>query len=210
MTPESQGGAFRGQAEIQQTTAQELTINTSNGSINDGVLYNLSTRSGFQVSNSFFESFDLYWAHVGSGNSIIGGKLQVMGTSRTAKGDGHKMSLVAGLGGNEHETDDESVEFTLSAREYMLIYGYRFGESVLPYVGLSHSTYDFDGTINASGSLKGLEPSFHTTILALNSGVELSLSALVAKLECSYQQIATDDTKDRTSFICGWSLGFAW
>jgi hypothetical protein len=211
ITPETQGGAFRGQFEIQITKGQELTIDTSQGSIEEGVLYQEIPRTGFLYSNSFFESLDLIWSHVGSGNSMLGGKLQLIGSSRTANATGHKLALAALIGGNEHETDDESVEFNLGGQEVMLIYGYRINENVLPYAGLSRSTYKFTGIINMPGtSLNGKEPELDTTINALNGGVELSYNAFFAKIEGSYQQITTTDTKDKEGFLVGYSLGFSW
>lgn len=93
----------------------------------------------------------------------------------------------------------------------MLIYGYRINENVLPYAGLSRSTYKFTGIINMPGtSLNGKEPELDTTINALNGGVELSYNAFFAKVEGSYQQITTTDTKDKEGFLVGYSLGFSW
>lgn len=75
------------------TKGQELTIDTSQGSIEEGVFYQEIPRTGFLYSNSFFESLDLIWSHVGSGNSMLGGKLQLIGSSRTANATGHKLAL---------------------------------------------------------------------------------------------------------------------
>jgi hypothetical protein len=55
---------------------------------------------------------------------MLGGKLQIMGGSRSSNSAGHKLSLALALGGNEHETDDESIEFELSGREFLVLYGY--------------------------------------------------------------------------------------
>lgn len=211
ITPETQGGAFRGQVELHVTQGQQLTINTAQGSVEEGVLYQDIPRTGFLYSNSFFESLDLIWSHVGSGNSMLGGKFQFIGSSRTGNGAGHKLALAALIGGNEHETDDESIEFSLGGQEVMLIYGYRINENVLPYLGLSRSTYNFKGKIRMPGtSLHGKEPKLDTTINALNGGLELSYNAFFVKLEGSFQQLVTTDTKDKTGFLVGYSLGFSW
>ena len=210
ITPETQGGAFRGQFEFQQTSANQLTVNTENGTVEEGVLYEDVSRAGFLYSNSFFEQFDVFWSHTGSANSMLGGKLQVMGGSRTSNSAGHKLSLALAFGGNEHETDDSSVEFELSGREFLVLYGYRINESFLPYGSLSYATYEFDGTIKVSGPLNGLRPQYTTTSTALNGGIEFSIDAFMAKLEATYQQLQTEDTKDKIGFRIGYALGFSW
>lgn len=211
ITPESQGGTFHGQIEIQQTTANQLTIDTSNNSVDEGVTYASTTRTGFLFSDSIFDSFDFIWSHTGSANSLLGGKLQVIGDPRLAKATGHKMSVAALFGNNEHETDDRSVEFELGAREFFLIYGYRVSENVLPYLGFSRAAYDFSGKIKSSNTaLNGLEPHLKTTTNSLNMGIEFSMNSLFGKLEATYQQLSTTDTKDRDRFMFGYSVGYSW
>lgn len=211
ITPESQGGAFKGQFEFQQVGATQLTVNTSEGSVDNGVLYSETARSGFLFSNSLFNQFDLVWSHTGGANSMLGGKFQFLGAPRSGKGSGHKASLGILFGGNEHETDDEAVEFELTGREYLLLYGYRLSENVFPYASFSYASYSFSGKIRSRDpDLNGLEPEFVTMSRALSGGVELSFEAFFAKLEATYQQLQTDDTKDKDRFIIGYSLGFSW
>jgi hypothetical protein len=210
-SPETQGGIFRGQAEFQQSSASQLAVDVSNGSITDGVTYQDVTRSGFLLSNSLFDQFDIIWSHTGSANSMMGGKFQVLGGSRSSKSAGHKLSLGLLGGGNDHETDDHSVEFNLSGLEYLLVYGYRITENFLPYVGLSHAKYTFSGKINSSDpTLDGLRPEYVSVAQSLNGGIEFSLDALFAKVEMTYQQLKTDKTADRTRFMFGYSVGYQW
>lgn len=211
ITPESQGGIFAGQFELQQTGANLTKINTQNGTVDEGVIYENISRTGFLFSNSFFEPFDFVWSHTGGGNSMMGGKLQIIGTSRSSKGAGHKVSLAGLIGGNEHETDDKSVEFELSAKEYLILYGYRINESILPYTSLSFANHQFDGTIKAPGTpLNGLKPSISSKSTTLSAGAEFSLNSLLAKLEVSYQKLETEMTKEKQSLFIGYSVGFSW
>lgn len=211
ITPETQGEAFRGQFEFQQTSGNQLTVNTVNGSVDEGVLYSEIYRSGFLFSNSFFDKFDFVWSHMGAANSMIGGKFQFVGGSRVSKTAGHKLALTVLFGGNEHETDDKSVEYELSGKEYMFLYGYRINENVLPYASLSMSTYDFSGIVRSSNpALNGLRPEFSTTIYSANGGVEFAFEAFFAKLEATYQQLNTKETKVKDRIIFGYSLGFSW
>ena len=70
LTPETQGEAFRGQIEIQKTTGNEVSIDTRNNSLEEGVLYSEVSRTGFIYSNSIFNQFDLFWSHVAGANSM--------------------------------------------------------------------------------------------------------------------------------------------
>lgn len=210
LTPETQGEAFHGHVEVQQTKANQHTLNTDSGTV-DGVKNSVISRTGFLASNSFFDQFDLYWSHTGGSNSLIGGKFQFFGGSRISKSAGHKLALAAAFGANDYQTDDKAIDFTLSAKEYMLLYGYRFTEVVLLYTGLSSSTYNFDGIISSSSpTLNGLKPSLTSKVMALNSGLEVTAGSVTGKLELSYQQIKTTDTKNINNFLFGYSVGYGW
>ena len=211
ITPESQGQALRGQFEFQQTNANQLTVDTSQGTVDQGVKYNDISRTGFLLSNSIFDQLDVYWSHIGSANSMVGLKFQFLGDSRVAKTVGHKMSIAGALGENEHETEDTSVEFNLGGKEFLLLYGYRFSDMFMTYSSFSMATYKFDGDIRSSDpGLNGADPQFDTKIQSLSAGLELSWAALFGKLEATYQQLKTTDTKDKSRIIFGYSIGFSW
>lgn len=210
ITPEAQGGAFRGQVELQQAKATNITIDTSNGTVDEGVLYEEVTRTGFLVSNSVFNQIDVVWSHTGGGNSLLGGKFQFLGEPRTSNAAGHKAAIGALFGGNEHETDDDSIEFDLTGREYLVLYGYRINENFFPYTSLSLATYNFQGKINSNNSLDGLRPEYVTDSRALNTGIEINFNTIFAKLEATYQQLKTDHTKPKDRFVIGYSLGISW
>ncbi len=211
ITPESQGQAFRGQIELQQTNANQLTIDVSQNTIDQGVLYGDLNRLGFLFSHSFFEQFDAVWTHTGSGNSLIGGKFQLFGASRTANGTGHKLSIAALVGGNEHETEDKAVEFKLGGQEFLVVYGYRFSEMLLSYLSFSRATYDFEGRISSPDpALNGAEPKLKTAVNSVGTGLQLDFNSIFAKGELTAQQLQTTDTKEKIRFAIGYSMGFGW
>lgn len=211
LTPETQGGAFRGQFELQHTQAHQLTLMTDNSRVDEGVTYKTIPRTGYSLSSSVFDAIDFVWSHVAGANSLAGAKVQFLGASRTAKGAGHKLGAVVLFGGNEHETDDEAVKFRLDGTELMLMYGYRLSENILPYASLGRSSYKFAGSISSPNPLlNGQEPNLETSVNSLNGGVELSWEAFLGKFECSYQQIKTSDTKEKTALSYGLSFGLSW
>lgn len=211
ITPETQGGAFRGQIELQQASATQATIDTEQGTVTEGVKYSEVDRFGFLFSNSLFDSFDLIWSHTGGSTSMLGGKLQFLGSPRTGNGAGYKLSAAALFGGNEHETDDKSVEFELAGKEVLILYGYRVNQFVLPYSSFSYASYDFSGKIKSKDPvLNGLRPETNTKTMGLSAGLEITLDSFFGKLEATYQQLSTTDTKERSELLLGYSLGFSW
>jgi hypothetical protein len=211
ITPETQGGALNGTIEVQKTGATQLTVNINQSNNVEGAVIITTARTGFLYNTSFFEQFDFVWSHTGSGNSMLGGKFQFIGPSRTANGAGHKFALAGLFGGNNYETDDKAVKFTLGGTEYLAIYGYRLNESVLFYSSFSYADYLFKGKITSSNpTLNGQRPNLNTRIRALYAGIELTYQAVFLKVESGYQELVTTDTKDFTHTITGVSFGYAW
>lgn len=208
ITPESQGEAFRGQVEVQKTTGNELTLDYEGNSL-EGVNYKEVSRTGFLLSNSLFNQFDLVWSHTAGANSMIGGKFQFLGGSRVSKEVGHKLALAALIGSNEHETDDKQVEFTLGGQEYLVLYGYRFVEALMAYSSISQATYNFDGEIT-SGALSGQRPRIDSRVISVSGGIEASMNPVFAKLELTYQSINSDKTKGYSHYITGLAIGLEW
>jgi hypothetical protein len=197
---------------IQQTTATMANIDASNGSVNDGLVYSESKRTGYMFATSLLDMIDFYWSHTGSANSMVGAKVQVMGGSRRSKSVGHKLALTAGIGSNEHKLKgDPEVEFKLGGNDFSIIHGYRVNEFILLYDSFAFSRYKFDGTVASSlPALNGTKPSYATSIYGLHVGTELSLGPLFGKLEYGYQMISTNKSKDRAASVIGYSVGFSW
>jgi hypothetical protein len=211
ITPESQGGVLRGQFELQYTQAHELSMASFWGRTDDGVLYNEVSRTGYMLSTSLFNAFDFIWSHTASSNSMVGGKVQFVGGSRTEKAAGHKLALAALVGANDHVLIDESVSFRLEGKEVLLIYGYRINEIVMPYMSLAKSDYNFDATLKSPWpTINGQTPSFKTSIISANLGTDLSIDAFFGKIELSYQQVDTNNTKELTALNFGVSAGVNW
>ncbi len=212
ITPESQGGVFRGQFEIQKASANQLSAVADESGVDNGVEIDVVDRTGFLASTSFLEPVDVIWSHTGGGNSLLGIKYQIMGASRSAKGTGEKFAITAAFGGNEHEVEGENgIEFELTAKEYTALYGYRFSEMLLSYPSMSYAKYSFSGEINSSDSvIDGLKPKYDTRSIGLNLGGEVDLGNFFGKLECSYQKLKTTDTKEIAQFIFGYSAGYSW
>ncbi len=212
MTPESQGGFLESQFEVQQSSATGVNIDGSSGSLDDGLIYRSDKRASYLFSTSLIDMVDFYWSHTGSANSLLGAKIQFFGGSRISKSAGHKLAFTAAAGGNEHELKgDPKIEFKLAGSDFSLIHGYRFNEFFLLYDSLSYSRYKFDGKVSSSNPLfNGTKPGYASTLVGAYIGTELSFGPFFGKLECGYQMIKSQSTKNRMASLIGYSLGFSW
>lgn len=212
LTPETQGGMLESQFEVQQTSATKANIDASEGSLNDGLVYSNTKRTGYLYSTSLLEMIDFYWAHTGSANSMLGAKVQLLGGSRKAKAVGNKFAFTAAIGSNEHRLKgDPEIKFKLGGTDFSLIHGYRFNEFVMLYDSLAYSTFNFDGTVTSNNpAFNGAKPGYDTKILGAHIGAEIGFGPFFGKLEYAYQMIKSSSTKNRMASLLGYSVGFSW
>lgn len=209
ITPESQGSTFAGQFEIQQTSANTLKFDGTTGDLN-GVKYESNKKTGFMASTGVIEQVDFIWNTVSEGNSMFGGKFQFLGGGRSSNSTGNKLAFAALIGSNEYKDEENGdIDFELTGKEAMLIYGFRFSPVVLLYSGLSYSQYNFKGRLY-SGSLAGEEPDYETKVYALNNGLELAYEIAFIKFELSYQFVDTTQTDKMNRLAFGFSAGLSW
>lgn len=213
MTPETHGGIFKTQADYQQTQGNQLSVKpTASINIDEGVTNSQLYRSAYFLGTSLFESFDIYWSQTGAANSLFGFKWQILGTSREAKGAGHKLAFSYGFGGNQHEEETvPGVKFNLSGQEIMLLYGYRMNEWFLLYSNFMYSAYDLEGTVRSSDiALNGRKLNYKSTLMGAYVGAEFLVMSLVLKIEYGYQQLAVSNSPSFSNNVYGYSLGYLW
>jgi hypothetical protein len=211
ITPETQGGFFRGQFEVQYTQGQEFIPKLNTGNLKAGADKRRIPRTGLLLSNSFADSFDLIWSHMGGSTSMIGGKVQFLGGSRSSNTTGNKLGLAFLLGGNEHQTPYKTEVRTLNSQEILVLYGYRLDAIFMPYASLSMATYKYQSELSfPSPELFGKTFKSTTAIKGLNIGTEADWQVFFVKLELSYQQMTTSNTSKETVFSYGFSGGLNW
>lgn len=214
MTPESQGGVFRGQFELQSTSGQVAKLKTDNERVGQGVEYERIPRTGYQFSTSFFDPFDFVWAHTASSTSMVGGKLQLLGTSRTGNATGHKFSVAYLAGGNRHSTRSKSVQLRADSHEFLLIYGYRISDLLLTYFSFSRANYTYKIQLGPPAyptpPLAGAIDEVKSIVDSLNLGGELNYQIFFAKAECSYQKIDSTETPVKNALTFGFAGGLSW
>lgn len=211
ISPESVGGGLKVQAEIQQQSAKLATLDVSGGQTNNRLQYTDQNRMGYFFGVSFFEQMDFLWYQTASSVSFIGTRIQLIGGSKASKASGHKLSITAAIGGNEHEIDngDPKIEFDMSGQDFSIIHGYRINEYVMFYDTLSLTNISFDGTLKSKDSFfDGLEVNSSIKMMGVYAGMEFSYNQVMAKLECGYQTIEAKHTPNRSGIKIGYSFGY--
>jgi hypothetical protein len=108
---------------------------------------------GLHGDMGLMEDLDIYAVKPDRSPLQIGFKYQIIGKNRDeAKKGNHSLAITAAYG--EDSVDQSSSDFLISGdsvkttsrvRDGSLIYGYRFKDRSLVYMGVSYSNYDFDG-----------------------------------------------------------------
>lgn len=204
--PEVQGGGFKTSIELQKSTAHNAKLKADNNGIT-GVKYEEISRMGYLLSTGLFDSFDIIWSHIGSGNSLVGGKYQFLGGDRT--GTGTKLSVAYLVGGNEHESDKKDLEFTLNAQEFWGLYGLRINSFFMPYASLGYGKYNYKAHIK-KGFFRGERPKIKSDIYFMMVGGEFNYEGFIFKLETGFQVLESSKTKDEWAYRTGFSLGYGW
>ena len=207
LSPEAQGGGLKSSIEMTKTTAHLGKLKGNVDGIK-GVSYEDISRIAYQFNTGLFDQFDLVWSHIGSGNSLIGGKFQFMGGAKGA-GDGHKFSMAYLVGGNRHESDKKDIEFKLNAQEYWAIYGYRMNPFFMPYLSVGLGQYKYNAHIK-KGYYNGERPKIKSDVYMTSIGAELNYQSIFFRLESGFQLIESSKTNDLWAFRTGFGMGFSW
>lgn len=207
ITPEAQGGDFKTSIELSKTTGHLLKLKGGYEYI-EGVAYSDLPRTGYQLSTGLFERFDFIWSHQASANSLVGGKYQMLGSTRGG-GTGSKLALAYLVGGNEHESDAKDIEFKLNAQEFWAIYGYRLNPMFMPYSSLSFGKYNYKAQIKR-GYYQGEKPRIHSDLYSWMIGGELNIEGFFLKLETGFQLLESTKTRDKWASRTGFSAGYSW
>lgn len=207
LSPEVQGGGFKSSIELQKTTAHLARLKGNNDGIN-GLAYDEISRTAYQFSTGLFDQFDIIWSHIGSANSLIGGKFQFIGSAKGG-GDGHKLSFAYLVGGNRHESDKKDIEFRLNAQEYWGIYGYRLNPFFMPYFSFGLGQYKYRGHVK-KGFYAGERPRIKSDVYMSSLGLEINYQSVFFRLESGFQLIESTKTNDKWAMRTGFGLGYSW
>ena len=147
ISPEAKGEGYS--AKIASTTVIESKLQVDESIDLDDELSSKTMReTAFQFNFALARQFEIYTCLVDGVAPILGLKVQFWGLPKSSNSVGHKISLTIAAGNaSDSYKDDLEVEIDSKIRDYSVIHGYRFSESILIYESFSISEYRFKGKI---------------------------------------------------------------
>ena len=147
VSPEAKGEGFS--AKISSTTVIESKLQVDESIDLDDELKSQSVReTAFKFNFALARQFELYTRLVDGVAPVLGLKVQFWGLPKSSNSVGHKISLTIAAGNaSDSYKDDLEVEIDSKIRDYGIIHGYRFSQSLLVYESFSISEYRFKGKI---------------------------------------------------------------
>ncbi len=215
-TPETSGGWGNGSVDFSIASTPEYSLGgLTSGAITASSTPQSVTEHEIQMKLNawvgLLNNIDFYM----DVNGVLGGKLQLLGSSRSAKETGAKLAVEARLGSRtSSESLGRSSPANVDITDYSLNFGYRFTPSVLAYLntfksknnvsyysyttvgGGGVSSYTFEATSHSQGLLLGvnISPKKHVSII----------------LEAGATKVDWENFETVTAYPFGISLGYYW
>lgn len=206
MSPETIGKGA--EIEYRQVGLSEGRLDFSNSNTDNPLLMGVVTNRASNMAFGPVENVDFFVTVNQESSSLLGMKLQLVGTDNKTRGTGHKLAMTLGMGA-ERDTYGGEYEINLKSdvQDYSIIYGYRTSQVVLFYSGLSVSNYSFKGTISGASTLNSNSIDYKANnILGWNGGVEFGGSTFKLKVELATQKIKWTNTKEKIFYSSGLAL----
>lgn len=206
VSPETIGGGA--EIEYRQNGLSEGRLDFSNSDTDNPLLMGVVTNRGMNMAFGPVENADFFVTVHQESSSLMGVKLQLVGSDNKARSAGHKLAVTLGMGAERDSYGGEyEIKLKSDVKDYAVIYGYRTSDTVLFYSGVSLSNYKFEGTISGAASLNGDTISYRAeNILGWNAGMELGGSGFKLKFEFATQSIQWTNTDKRLFYSMGLAL----
>lgn len=200
MSPETIG--IGAEVEYRQINLSEGSLDFTNSETNNSLILGTVTNRAMNIAFGAVENADFFVTVHQESSSLVGLKIQLLGSDNKSRGSGHKISATLALG-NERDTYDGEYKIKLKSNvsDYSLIYGYRSSSFVLFYSGISLSQYNFEGTLNSNSGLNNNKILYQANnVMGLSIGMEIGSSAFKFKTEFAGQKITWTNTEEKTFY----------
>lgn len=206
MSPETIGKGA--EVEYRQNGLSEGRLDFTDSNTDNPLLMGVVTNRGMNMAFGPVENADFFVTIHQESSSLMGVKLQLVGTDNTARSLGHKLAVTLGMGAERDSYGGEyEIKLKSDVKDYAVIYGYRTSEIVLFYTGLSLSNYKFEGTISGASSLNSNTISYAANnVLGWNAGIEFGGSGFKLKFEFATQKIKWTYTDEKLFYSMGLAL----
>jgi hypothetical protein len=208
MSPETVGGSLNTEVQMGKAGSAQGRLDVSE-SAPYPMLVSVSEGNQYFTALSLYPSFDLFWNHFSSSNSMFGIRYQIMGTPQTSNPQGYNLSFTAAIGGNEYESEsDPKLKFELGGRDFSIIQSYWIWSFLSFYHSVFYSKYELTGDLSSSND-PTLDAKFNqnSTNLGTNIGAQLKLFSYNFKIEYCLNRVKWSVGKAENITSLGMSLG---
>ncbi len=210
MEPEVMGGGLG--VEYRDLQYSRGVLNFSDNSTSNPLTMSTVKNKEFYMGLGLGQIVDLFVRVPEESSSLIGLKIQLIGSPVKAGGVGHSLAFTLGTGS---ERDSFEQNFTIDLKsdvtDFSLIHGYRLSPFFLIYEGVSVSNYTFQGDITGAVGLDSDELEYEArNILGAFAGLSLGYHTFKLKMEYAVQRIKWTYTDEKVFQAFGWSLSAGW
>lgn len=206
-SPEAIGGGF--DLEYKQMGYSQGLLDFSDSSTTNPLEMRSVTNRELYLGGGVSQNVDLFVKVPEESASLLGIKVQVLGTPNKAKAVGHQLAFTLAMGA-ARDTFDGDYEIMLKSdvTDYSLIHGYRFNEYAMIYEGISLSNFSFEGKIEDDNTGLDSDEFLYdaTNILGVHAGAVFGTTNFKFKLEIAAQKVKWSNTPDKTLYSGGYSL----
>jgi|GEM_PF-1104534 len=210
LTPEVSGKTFGLGGEVESFKASKAAIDVSNGHTDNPLSYQQVSNLTYLPSVGVFSPIDVFASFEQDSIPIFGIKIQLLGSNANHRYPGHRLAISGAYGVSTNEMDGNvKLDSHSNAKDFSLIYGYRFSSGFLLYNYVSYTQYHFDATVESSNiALNGMGLKYDSTQIGAGVGLELSLAFLVVKGDFSFRKLTSTHTPVQTDFVPRLAAGF--
>jgi hypothetical protein len=210
LSPEAIGGGV--EIEYRDVGFSVGVLDFSNNSTENSLTMGTKNEEELYMAAGISPKVDLFVRVPKESSSLLGIKVQVLGTPTKQASAGHNLAFSMGMG-SERDTFDQtfSIDLKSDVTDYSLIHGYRFSPMLMMYEGISISNYSFRGNVKGTHGLDSDDISYQAkNISGAHIGIVMGGSGFKLKLEYATQKIAWTHTEEKLFQHFGLAVSAGW
>jgi hypothetical protein len=210
VSPEAIGGGA--QVEYRDMTFSSGVLDFSNNSTTNPLVMGTAREEEFYLGIGVSNNADVFVRVPKESSSLLGIKIQLIGSSAKEAAVGHNLAFSMGMGSERDKFEQSfTIDLKSDVTDFSLIHGYRLAPMLLIYDGISISNYSFEGTVSGATGLNSNDIDYAAkNIQGGHLGVILGGKGLKLKLEYAAQKITWTHTESKLFQSFGVALTAGW
>lgn len=200
------------EVEYRETGVSSGVLDFAGNSTQNSLIMAKGSITEFYLGLGIAERADIFVRVPKESSSLVGIKVQLLGSASKASEVGHKMSFLMGMG-SERDEFDQTLTISLKSQvtDFSLVHGYRLSPHMMIYDGFSISDYHFEGAVQGATGLSSNEIDYQAkNIMGAHLGIMLGGANIKVKLEFAAQKIVWTHTDEKIYQHFGLALAAGW